>query len=86
MTIEEAIEFLQKQEGKDILLNTQGIITTNTRIKKMKIKKEEHNLIIENKTSQIGFNLKQLRKISKVAENEILLEFEQLQDVSITIE
>ncbi len=85
MTIEEAIEFLKKQEGKDILLNMKGIITTNVKIEKMQLKQEEHELIFENNSFKIGFNLKQLRKINKVLENEILLEFEQLQDVLITI-
>ena len=44
----------------------------------MKIYQKKNNLFFkskENKETKVGFNLNQLMKISKIKENEILLEF-----------
>ncbi len=86
MTIGELMEFLQEQKGKDIVLNLQGIIMTTIQIRQMQIQQQECNLFLENDMEKIGFNLNQLMKISKISANEILLEFDQLQSVMVTIE
>lgn len=88
MTTEKLIEFLQKQEKKDILLNLQGIIITTILIKKMQLAQVENKLILQNEENveeKIGFNLSQLMRITKMKKNEILLEFDQLQEVTIII-
>ena len=88
MTTEKLIEFLKLQEKNNLLLSLQGIIITTILIEKMQLLQEEDKLILQNKENQsemIGFNLSQLMKITKIKENEILLEFDQLQTVIITI-
>ncbi len=88
MITKELIQFLQKQEGKDIILILQGIIIANILIEYIQIKQEDKNLIIENKVDtnvSIGFNLSQLMKITIIQENEVLLEFDQLQKITIKI-
>lgn len=89
MTTEKLIKFLQKQEKKDILLNLQGIITTTIIIKNMKLLQEKNKLLLQNRENIeeiIAFNLSQLMRITNMKPNEILLEFDQLQDVTIMIE
>lgn len=89
MTTNELVKFLQKQQERNILLNLQGIVITNLTIYQMHVKKKENKLLLENKKNtknKIGFNLSQLMKITKIKENEILLEFDPIQKVSITIE
>lgn len=89
MTTEKLIEFLQTHEKKDILLNLQGIIITKMVIEKMQLMQKEKQLLLlnkENEEQSMGFNLSQLMRITKIMENEILLEFDQLQSVTIKIE
>lgn len=83
MTKEELIKFLEENTEKKIRLNMEGIITTTTQIEKMKVKYEDSYLCF---SSKVELNLHQLIKISKIKENEILLEFDQLQNVTIIIE
>lgn len=83
MTKEELIKFLEENTEKKIRLNMEGIITTTIQIEKMKVKYEDSYLCF---SSEVELNLHQLIKISKIKENEILLEFDQLQNVTIIIE
>lgn len=83
MTKEELIKFLEENTGKKIRLKMKGIITTTIQIEKMKVKYEDSYLCF---SSEVKLNLHQLIKISKIKENEILLEFDQLQNVTIIIE
>ncbi len=86
MLIEELMGFLQTQKGQVIEVILQGIIIANVFIENMQARQEEKSLILENKKNleiSIGFNLKQLMKITKLQENEILLEFDQLQNAII---
>ena len=88
MTIEELTKLLQEQEGNDILLELQGIVTTTIHIAQMKISHEKNFLFLENKENnkqRVGFNLNQLMRIHKIEKNKILLEFDQLQNAMITI-
>ena len=87
MTIEDLIKILQKQEEKNITLELEGIIITKILIEKMKISLKKHNLFFESKIerkTKLGINLNQLMKISKIKDNEILLEFDQLQSLKIS--
>ncbi len=89
MTIKELMKFLQNQQERNILLDLQGIVITSIIIHQMQVKKKENKLLLENKentNNKIGFNLSQLMKITKIKENEILLEFDPLQKVMITIQ
>lgn len=83
MTKEELIKFLEENTEKKIRLNMEGIITTTIQIEKMKVNYEDSYLCF---SSEVELNLHQLIKISKIKENEILLEFDQLQNVTIIIE
>lgn len=83
MTKEELIKFLEENTEKKIRLNMDGIITTTIQIEKMKVNYEDSYLCF---SSEVELNLHQLIKISKIKENEILLEFDQLQNVTIIIE
>lgn len=88
MSIEELTKLLQGQEGNNILLELQGIVTTTINIVKMKISHEKNFLFLENKEDnreRVGFNLSQLMRIHKIEKNKILLEFDQLQNAMITI-
>lgn len=88
MTTEKLIKLLQEQEKKDILLNLQGIITTTIIIKNMKLLQEKNKLLLQNRENIeeiIAFNLSQLMRITNRRPNEILLEFDQLQEVTIII-
>ena len=89
MKTKELIEFLQKQEEKSVLLKLQGIITSTITIQKMKVKTKGKQLVLEsqeNEKQQIAFNISQLMKVTPVKENEILLEFDPLQNVTIILE
>lgn len=83
MIIGELIQYLQKQEGKDLMLHLYGIITMNFLLKKISIKQKEKDLFLENTKESIGLNLSQLMKITPIRENEVLLEFDPLQSVII---
>lgn len=86
MVEKELIQFLQKQEENTVLVYLQGIIETKIIIEQMQIRKETNKLILqnkENKEGKIGFNLSQLMKITQIHENEVLLEFDLLQKVTI---
>jgi len=85
MTIEEMVKVLREQKEEDIELSLQGIITTDIRIESAKIKVKRNQLFLEGNLGKIGFNLNQLMKIIPIQENEILLEFDQLQQVRITM-
>lgn len=85
MTIEEFVKILKIQNGKDTELRLQGIIDTNIKIESVQIRLEENKLFLENDFAKIGLNLNQLMKINQIRENEILLEFDQLQNVMIRI-
>ncbi|MCI8383503.1 MAG: hypothetical protein HFJ33_01260 [Clostridia bacterium] len=86
MTKEELIRFLEKEQGTDIVLNLQGIMIGSLLIKCIQIRQKEKILILENKKNPqegIGFNMSQLMKITRIQKNEILLEFDPLQKVTI---
>jgi len=86
MLTEELIEFLQRRKGQVAEVILQGIVIANIVIENMQARQEEKNLLLENKRNlrvSVGFNLKQLMKITKLQENEILLEFDQLQNAII---
>lgn len=85
MTVDELIKILKEQVGKEILLTLQGIIETTISINKANVRVEEKVLFLENKEQKVGFNLSQLMKISCIKPNEFFLEFDQLQNVTITI-
>ena len=86
MLTEELIEFLHKRKGQVTEVILQGIVIANIIIENMQARQEEKNLLLENKKNlkiNVGFNLKQLMKITKLQEDEILLEFDQLQSAII---
>lgn len=86
MLTEELIEFLHKRKGQVAEVILQGIVIANIIIENMQARQEEKNLLLENKKNlkiNVGFNLKQLMKITKLQEDEILLEFDQLQSAII---
>ncbi len=86
MLEKQLIRFLQKQEENTVLVYLQGIIETKITIEQMQIRKEINKLILQNKEDKeamIGFNLNQLMKITQTYENEVLLEFDLLQKVTI---
>ena len=88
MLKEELIDFLQHQNKKDILLKMQGIITTSMIIEKCQTRQENNQLVLEstiNSNKKVGLNLSQLMKITQTKINEILLEFDQLQQVIISL-
>lgn len=89
MTTEELIKYLKERNGKKATLKLQGIIDTKLKIEQMNIKVQEGYLYLQSEndiSSSIKLNLHQLKKISKVEEKEILLEFDQLQNVTIIIQ
>ena len=84
----ELIEILRKHNKKDILLCLNGIIATKILIKNIKILQKNNYLIIENRQNRkikIGLNLRQLMKIRKTKINELELQFDQLQQVIISL-
>lgn len=87
MVVDELVKILEEQKGKDIVLDLKGIVETVITIGKMQISVKDNMLFFENeeKAQRVGFNLNQLMKISKIKSNEILLEFDQLQSVTISI-
>ena len=87
MVVDELVKILEEQKGKDIVLDLKGIVETVITIGKMQISVKDNMLFFENeeKAQKVGFNLNQLMKISKIKSNEILLEFDQLQSVTISI-
>lgn len=83
----EFLKYLSMQENKTITFTLKGIIYLKIEIKNVRIKYDENYITIENKeksVSNIKLNLHQLMKISK-EESQIILEFDQLQSVIITI-
>lgn len=88
MTVYECIEFLKSKEEETVIVSLNGIITTQIEMKKIRLIYEEGYLTLEDVeglVNQIKFNLHQLRKSTLVKENQILLEFEQLQNVRISV-
>lgn len=83
MIIRELIQYLQEQEGKDLILHLYGIITMNFLVEEIRVKQKEKDLFLENTQKSVGFNLSQLMKITPIRKNEILLEFDPLQSVII---
>ena len=87
----EFLEYLSNQENKTVILSLEGIITLKMEIQNVIINYNEDYILLENKndsSSNIKFNLHQLMKISKQINEEvckIVLEFDQLQSVIITI-
>ena len=81
--IRELIQYLQEQEGKDLILHLYGIITMNFLVEEIRVKQKEKDLFLENTQKSVGFNLSQLMKITPIRKNEILLEFDPLQSVII---
>lgn len=87
MLKDEFLKYLSMQENKTITFTLKGIIFLKIEIKDAIIKYDEDYITIENKDNSIScikFNLHQLMKISK-EESKIILEFDQLQSVIITI-
>ena len=85
MTIEECIKKIKEKTNQKVEIQLKGIITTQIKIKELEIKYENYNLILKEKSekeNKIEFNMYQLRKAS-IVENQIVLEFEQLQNVYI---
>ena len=94
MLVEEFIKILENEENKNMVLELKGIIETKIEIKQIEIKEKdkyltivskETNNIKENKKQKIVINLHQLMKITKLKENEFLLEFDQLQEIKIKL-
>ena len=86
MIIENLIEFLQKKEGSNVILNIEGIVSTVIIIQQMHITQVGKKLCIESKKNsliKVNLALTQLMKISQITENEVLLEFDYLQNVTI---
>ena len=89
MTINELIKYLDVCKNKDLtlILTLEGIVSMKIKIEKAKIEYDENYIIVENDENnlqKIKFNLHQLMKANKQNEN-IILEFDQLQKVIITI-
>mgnify|MGYP004555820167 CR=1 FL=1 len=85
MTIEECIKKIKEKTNQKVEIQLKGIITTQIKIKELEINYENYNLILKEKIekeNKIEFNMYQLRKAS-IVENQIVLEFEQLQNVYI---
>ncbi len=85
MTIEECIKKIKEKTNQKVEIQLKGIITTQIKIKELEINYENYNLILKEKSekeNKIEFNMYQLRKAS-IVENQIVLEFEQLQNVYI---
>ena len=85
MTIEKCIKKIKEKTNQKVEIQLKGIITTQIKIKELEIKYENYNLILKEKSekeNKIEFNMYQLRKAS-IVENQIVLEFEQLQNVYI---
>lgn len=88
MSLEELIIYLKNNENKKVILQLQGIISTNIEIKECKFKFDNMYLTIENTKNQnerIILNLHQLMRFNVINQNKILLEFEQLQNITINI-
>lgn len=88
MSTEEFIKYLEKQMNKNAVLELKGIIETEVEIEEIGIKSMEKFLILQNKNikkQKVILNLHQLMKITKLEENTILLEFDQLQTVTIKL-
>ena len=87
MNIDELIKYLDACINKDLILILEGIVSMKIKIEKAKIEYDENYIIVENDENnlqKIKFNLHQLMKASKQNEN-IILEFDQLQKVNLTI-
>ena len=87
MNIDELIKYLDACINKDLILILEGIVSMKIKIEKAKIEYDENYIIVENDENnlqKIKFNLHQLMKASKQNEN-IILEFDQLQKVILTI-
>ena len=87
MTNEDFINYLVTQANKTIIFTLEGIVSLKIQIEKINIKYNEDYIEIENgqnNNSYIKLNLHQLMKISK-EESSLVLEFDQLQKVIITI-
>lgn len=88
MLVENFIKFIKEQENNNITLELKGIIETTIKIKKIDIQELDKYLTIKSKedaNQNIKLNLHQLMKINVVDENEILLEFDQLQTIKIIL-
>ena len=88
MLVENFIKFIKEQENNNITLELKGIIETTIKIKKTDIQELDKYLTIKSKedvNQNIKLNLHQLMKINVVDENEILLEFDQLQTIKIKL-
>ncbi|MBE5821763.1 MAG: hypothetical protein E7311_04150 [Clostridiales bacterium] len=88
MKIEELIKYLQNNQGKKYILVLEGIINTNIIINMSKIEFNNMYLLInnsENEKEKIILNLHQLIRFNMIEKNTIVLEFDQLQTVYITI-
>lgn len=81
MKRKEIMRFLLQQQGNNMILDLEGIISGIIEIESLKITRKKRYLFLNN----IGLNLNQLMRISMVNKNEILLEFDQLQNVKIKI-
>lgn len=81
MKRKEIMRFLLQQQGRNVILDLEGIVSTIIEIKSLKIIRKRNYLFFNN----IGLNLNQLMRISLMNESEIFLEFDQLQTVKIKI-
>ncbi len=88
MERKELIDILRKHNRKNIVLCLNGIIATDILIENIQIIQKKNYLIIENRKNRkikIGLNLRQLMKIRKTKINELELQFDQLQQVIISL-
>lgn len=88
MIVDELIKYLKEQEGNNVILELEGIIETTIMINKIEIQELDKYLTIKSKEDSkqnIKINLHQLMKTNTLNENEILLEFDQLQTIKIIL-
>ena len=75
------MRFLLQQQGNNVILDMEGIISAIIEIENLKITRKKNYIFLNN----VGLNLNQLMRIGMTNESEIFLEFDQLQTVKIKI-
>ena len=77
---------LEFYKNKNVLLELNGIITTNIVIKNAKIKTTENEIIFfNNNEEKISINIHQILKIEKLENEKIKIELDQLQNIEISL-
>lgn len=85
MNIVHIYELIEKINNKNLILYCEGIITTNIKIEKAQILKNNDSLdIYENTKEKVKINIHQIMKIEKISNKEYIIQFDGLQLIKVS--